>query len=210
MRILKSAVIVAAALAAVAGTSVVASAYPTPKNHHSIDCDPGRVSANDGSCTVAFVDKDKNDHPRAGQTVCFTAPGPGSVTPTCSTTNSKGIATTEYSAETSVSCSGKDPDGGSAVIRGKEKGDDEAGAAQTRVTITCPDTGKDAKTTTGSASTHPSTPTNTSTNGRNASVLLSSPSTSAGGLALGVGILAFIVILAVAITGRLRLRGLRR
>lgn len=210
MRIVKSAVIVAAALAAVAGTSVVASAYPAPKNHHSIDCDPGRVSANDGSCTVVFVDKDKNDHPRVGQTVTFTVQGPGSVNPTSSTTNSKGIATTEYSADTSVSCSGKDPDGGSAVIRGKERGDDEAGAAQTTVTITCPTPDKDANTG-SSTGTHTSTSANaTSTNGRNASVLLSSPSTSAGGLALALGVLAFIVILAVAITGRLRLRGLRR
>src|SRR5450631_3306872 len=83
MRLLKSAVIVVAALAATAGTTSVASAHPPPKEHHSIDCDPGHVSASDGSCSVVFVDKEPSTttttttaavatlEGKAGQKVCF-------------------------------------------------------------------------------------------------------------------------------------------
>jgi hypothetical protein len=218
MRILKSAVIVIAALAAVAGTSVVASAYPTPKDHHSIDCNPGHVSASDGSCSVVFVDKEPTTTTttaavatlagKAGQTVCFTVTGPGTVTPACSTTNSKGKAFATYHAGDSVACSGKDPDGKKAVIHGKESADDH-GSAQTTVSVTCPDKDKkphtDAAVAPKSGSSHGST-----TNAKNTAALLSTPTTSPGGLALGGGILVLIVILSVAVTGRLRLRGLRR
>jgi hypothetical protein len=220
MRILKSAVIVVAALAATAGTTIVASAYPTPKEHHSIDCDPGHVSASDGSCSVVFVDKEPAPitttttaavatlEGKAGQKVCFTVDGPGRVTPACSTTNSKGKAFATYHAGDSVKCSGKDPDGTKAVIHGKESADDH-GSAQTTVRVTCPD--KDTKPDKNDAAApKSSSPHGPTTNARNTAALLSTPTTSPGGLALGGGILALIVILSVAITGRLRLRGLRR
>ena len=226
MRFLKIAILAAAGVAALAGTSIVASAYPPPKDHTSIDCDPGHVSANNGSCDVVFVnvdsggpsatstsaaasaaakDEDKDRQPDVGQKVCFTVTGPGTVTPACSVTNSKGKAFADYHAGHSVSCSGKDPDGSSAVIHGKTND----GSAQTRVRITCPnpDEDKDTNKHPDSASTHAIKHAKT-TAARLTS--LSGPSTSAGGLALGIGVLAFIVILSVAITGRLRLRGLRR
>jgi hypothetical protein len=219
MRILKSAVIVVAALAATAGTTIVASAYPPPKEHHSIDCDPGHVSANNGSCSVVFVDMEPKTTTtsaaaiatlagKAGQTVCFTVKGPGTVNPACTTTNSKGKAFATYHAGTSVTCSAKDPDGTKAVIRGKESADDH-GSAQTTVRVTCPD--NNTKIHKGTAGTTTSSSSHSSTTGaRNTAALLSTPTTSPGGLALGGGILALIVILSVAITGRLRLRGLRR
>jgi hypothetical protein len=222
MRFLKMAVIAGAALAATAGTTIVASAYPPPKEHHSIDCDPGHVSASDGSCSVVFVDKEPTTDTttttaavatlagKAGQTVCFTVTGPGTVTPACSTTNSKGKAFATYHAGDSVKCSGKDPDGTKAVIHGKESADDH-GSAQTTVRVTCPDKDKDKKPHNGSAGTSTSSSSHGSTtNARNTAALISAPTTSPGGLALGGGILALIVILSVAITGRLRLRGLRR
>jgi hypothetical protein len=222
MRILKTAVIVVAALAATAGTSIVASAYPPPKEHHSIDCDPGHVSAKDGSCSVTFVDKEQKTtttttstaaiaslEGRANQKVCFTVvKGPGTVTPACTTTNSKGKAFATYNAGDSVKCSGKDPDGTKAVIRGKESADDN-GSAQTTVRVTCPNKDKKPHNNTAAASTSSSAHGPT-TNARNTAALLSTPTTSPGGLALGGGILVLIVILSVAITGRLRLRGLRR
>jgi hypothetical protein len=219
MRFLKMAVIVGAALTATAGTTIVASAYPPPREHHSIDCDPGHVSASDGSCAVVFVDKEPSTDTtttaavatlegKAGQTVCFTVTGPGTVTPACSTTNSKGKAFATYHAGDAVACSGKDPDGKKAVIRGKENADDH-GSAQTTVRVTCPDKDKkhhkDAAAAPKSSSPHGPT-----TNARNTAALISAPTTSPGGLALGGGILVLIVILSVAITGRLRLRGLRR
>jgi hypothetical protein len=220
MRILKSAVIVVAALAATAGTTIVASAYPPPKEHHSIDCDPGHVSANDGTCSVVFVDKEPSTttttttaavatlEGKAGQKVCFTVTGPGRVTPACSTTNSKGKAFATYHAGDSVQCSGKDPDGTKAVIHGKESADDH-GSAQTTVRVTCPDKDKKPHRDVAAASTSSSSHGST-TGARNTAALLSTPTTSPGGLALGGGILVLIVILSVAVTGRLRLRGLRR
>ena len=219
MRFLKSAVIVGAALGLMAGTTIVASAYPPPKEHHSIDCDPGHVSASDGTCSVVFVDKEPTTTNtstaaiatlagKAGQTVCFTVDGPGTVTPACTTTNSKGKAFATYHAGDSVGCGGKDPDGKKAVIHGKESADDH-GSAQTTVSVTCPD--KDTNTHKVSAGTSTSSSSQgTNTNARNAAVRVGTASTSPGGVALGVGILVLIVILAVAITGRLRLRGLRR
>jgi hypothetical protein len=219
MRFLKSVVIVAAALAATAGTTIVASAYPPPKEHHSIDCDPGHVSANDGTCSVVFVDMEPSTttttttaavaslEGKAGQTVCFTVDGPGRVTPACSTTNSKGKAFATYHAGDSVKCSGKDPDGTNAVIRGKEHADDN-GSAQTTVRVTCPD--KDTKPHNDSAVSTSGSSNGSTTGARNTAALLSTPTTSPGSLALGGGILALIVIMSVAITGRLRLRGLRR
>ena len=223
MRFLKMAVIVGAALAATAGTTIVASAYPPPKEHHSIDCDPGHVSASDGSCSVVFVDMGPTTTAttttttaavvtlagKAGQTVCFTVTGPGTVTPRCSTTNSKGKAFATYHAGDSVKCSGKDPDGTKAVIRGKESADDN-GSAQTTVRVTCPDKDKDKKHHEDTAVSTSSSSHGSTTGARNTAALLSTPTTSPGGLALGGGILALIVILSVAITGRLRLRGLRR
>jgi hypothetical protein len=221
MRFLKMAVIVGAALAATAGTTIVASAYPPPKDHTSIDCDPGHVSANDGTCSVVFVDKEPSTTTtttstaaiaslvgKAGQKVCFTVvKGPGTVTPACTTTNSKGKAFATYHAGDSVKCSGKDPDGTKAVIRGKESADDN-GSAQTTVRVTCPDKDKKPHTDTAVST---SSSSHGSTNGaRNTAAPLSTPTTSPGGMALGGGILALIVILSVAITGRLRLRGLRR
>jgi hypothetical protein len=221
MRILKSAVIVVAALAATAGTTIVASAYPTPKEHHSIDCDPGHVSASDGSCSVVFVDKEPSTTTttttaaiatlagKAGQTVCFTVTGPGKVTPACTTTNSKGKAFATYHAGDSVKCSGKDPDGTKAVIHGKESADDH-GSAQTTVRVTCPDKDTDKKHHTDAAVSTSGSSHGSTTGARNTAALLSTPTTSPGGLALGGGILVLIVILSVAVTGRLRLRGLRR
>jgi hypothetical protein len=221
MRFLKMAVIVGAALAATAGTTIVASAYPPPKEHHSIDCDPGHVSANNGTCSVTFVDKEPSTTTtttstaaiaslvgKAGQKVCFTVvKGPGTVTPACTTTNSKGKAFATYRAGDSVKCSGKDPDGTKAVIRGKESADDN-GSAQTTVRVTCPD--KDKKPHKDTAASTSSSSNGSTTGARNTAALLSTPTTSPGGLALGGGILALIVIMSVAITGRLRLRGLRR
>jgi hypothetical protein len=216
MRILKSAAIVAAAMGLMAGTTIVASAYPTPKEHHSIDCDPGHVSASDGSCSVTFVDMEPTTTSsaaiatlagKAGQTVCFTVSGPGTVTPACTTTNSKGKAFATYHAGDSVECGSKNPDGRKAVIHGKESADDH-GSAQTTVSITCPD--KDKKHHTDSAASTSSSSHGSTTGARNTAALLSTPTTSPGGLALGGGILALIAILSVAITGRLRLRGLRR
>jgi hypothetical protein len=221
MRFLKMAVIVGAALAATAGTTIVASAYPPPKDHTSIDCDPGHVSASDGTCSVVFVDMGPTTTAttttttaavvtlagKAGQTVCFTVTGPGTVTPRCSTTNSKGKAFATYHAGDSVKCSGKDPDGKKAVIHGKETTGDH-GSAQTTVRVTCPD--KDKKHHTDAAVSTSGSSHGSTAGARNTAALLSTPTTSPGGLALGGGILALIVILSVAITGRLRLRGLRR
>jgi hypothetical protein len=219
MRILKSAAIVAAAIGLMAGTTIVASAYPTPKEHHSIDCDPGHVGASDGSCSVTFVDMEPTSSTtstaaiatlagKAGQTVCFTVDGPGKVTPACTTTNSNGKAFATYHAGDSVKCGSADPGGKKAVIRGKESADDH-GSAQTTVSITCPDTGTKTHNNSAGSSTSSSSPGST-TSARNTAALISTPSTSPGGLALGGGILALIVILSVTITGRLRLRGLRR
>jgi hypothetical protein len=144
---------------------------------------------------------------KAGQTVCFTVAGPGTVTPACTTTNSNGKAFATYHAGDSVKCGSADPDGKKAVIHGKESADDH-GSAQTTVSVTCPD--KDKKHHTDSAASTSSSSHGSTTGARNTAALLSTPTTSPGGLALGGGMLALLVIMSVAITGRLRLRGLRR
>jgi hypothetical protein len=205
MRVLKTALSAGAVVAVMAGTSVVAFAYPTPTGHHSIKCSPSHVSANNGSCSVVFTDKDKNDNPRAGQNVCFSVQGPGTVNPTCSTTDPKGAARTTYFAGT-VTCptTGKDPDGPPVNIFGQENPETaggEVGAAKTKVEIDCPKPPKP-----------PHSDSNASTN-QHAAAPLSATSSSgpgAGGIALGVVVLTLIVALAVAVTGRFGLRKLLR
>ena len=103
--LLKPLLIAGIAVASLAGTSVVAHAYPRPEEHHDIDCTPGHVDEENGSCSVVFTDKgDKHD--TSGQLVHFTVKGRGTVDPKFSKTDGKGQATTTYSAG-SGDCSGK-------------------------------------------------------------------------------------------------------
>jgi hypothetical protein len=208
MRLLKTVLATVAALAALTGTSVVAGAtYPEQKGHEHLNCKPGSVDSAGGQCTLTFSDKDKNDIAKAGQQICFsvspanagtvvgdgTIPGSGN----CSTTDSKGNATATFTADPS-GCSGtKDDD---ATVDGQETSPETTGEASTTVQIKCPKPApksKPAPNSTNSAA-HLALGTSSTTGG------------STGGTMLGLGILAAVLMLSVAITGRLRLRRLSR
>ena len=207
MRLLKTAVVVSGAMAMIAGTSVVAFAYPPPEKNETLTCQPGSVPSG-GHCTLTFTDKDKHGNARAGQTICFSqtgGSGSGTITPQCSTTDKKGKATATF---TGGSC-------GSVTITGQEqpRGSDDQGGAQTTVQVTgCGGGGDkghhddghgnngDGKGGDGHGNSH-----------QNAAALLpSTQSTSVGGTILGIGVIVAIIALAVAVAGRLQLRRLRR
>lgn len=202
MRFLKTAAVTVAVVAAMAGSTIIASAYPPPTEVHRADCDPGHVKADDGTCKLVFVDKEPKGS-SAGQTICFTVTGPGAVTPRCSLTNSSGKATATYEAN-AVHCGTREADSTKAVIRGTEHGDDRS-TAQTTVVVECPSDESRGHDSAVAGSSHGVNATLTNTAAR-----ISNPTASAGGIALGGGILLVIAVLSVAITGRLRLRGLRR
>jgi hypothetical protein len=209
MRFLKTAVILVALAAGAAGTSVVALAYPPPHGHHSLSCSPSHVSNNNGSCTLTFGDFDKGD-PQPGETVCFTfVIGRGTVTPQCPTTNASGEATATYSAGNAYTCrdaNGTGRGGHHVAIRGTEQPSDtdERGQAQTSVFVTCP-----APAANSSASAPAKSGKTPTTASHNTSALLGNGSATPASFAVAFGLLGFIVILSMAITGRLRLRRLR-
>ena len=202
--LLKGLLVAGIAVAGLAGTSVVAHAYPPPKETHSLTCSPGTVSASGGTCTLTFTDKAKGEG--KGQTICFDVKGAGTVSPMCSNTNASGQATTTFTANGS-SCRGEGKSEGSsakATIAGTEvEPRDEAGRAQTTVKITCPDKDKDNSPGSGSGST---TTTTTSAHTTAATVA----PLSAAQVVPVAAIAVVILVLSVAITGRLRLRRLRR
>jgi hypothetical protein len=203
--LLKALLVAGIAVAGFAGTSVVAHAYPTPEEEHSLHCSPGAVSAG-GTCTLTFTDKAKGEG--AGQTVCFTVKGAGTVSPACSTTNAKGRATTMFTS-TGTGCGSEDSPAKVTIV-GKEAGvRDEAGRAQTTVKIKCPDKDVDKdkdKDTSGQTGPGPTTTTTTSAHTTAATVA----PLSAAQVVPVAAIAVVILVLSVAITGRLRLRRLRR
>jgi hypothetical protein len=217
--LLKALLFAGIAVASLAGTSVVAHAgYPPPKETHSIQCSHESVSSNDGTCTVTFTDKAKGEG--AGQRVCFTVKGPGTVNPSCSFTNSNGQAFTTFTAN-SKGCgheeSSKEESGTKATITGTEgrgredtsvdNTRDEAGTAQTTVKIKCPNSEGD--TPGGTAQQTDSGSTNAAdTSARNTGASVAP--LSAAQVVPVAAILAVILLLSVAITGRLSLRRLRR
>jgi hypothetical protein len=203
--LLKALLVAGIAVAGFAGTSVVAHAYPTPEEEHSLHCSPGAVSPG-GTCKLTFTDEAKGEG--AGQKVCFSVK---TVIFACSTTNAKGQATTTFKA-TGSSCGSEDSrseDSGTVTIVGKEAGvRDEAGRAQTTVRIKCPDKDVDKdKDTSGQTGSGPTTTTTTSA--RTTSAATVAP-LSAAQVVPVAAIAVVILVLSVAITGRLRLRRLRR
>ena len=226
MRLLKTALATVAALAAISGTSVVVFAYPTPTAHHDIDCHPGTVDAQGGSCSVVFSDRDKHDNPVYGQQVCFSVDGPGTIQPTCSTTDTHGDARATYYVGAVPSQCSSDPKGDkvTTTIYGQETGStaDEMGADSTKVQIKCPKSNPphppphhgpppphhDNTPANSGAASDSSSSTDNAQNA-SASLVLSHPASPAG-TATGIGILALIVALSVVISGRLRMRHLRR
>ena len=204
--LLKGLLVAGIAVAGLAGTSVVAHAYPPPKETHSLTCSPGTVSASGGTCTLTFTDKAKGEG--AGQTICFDVKGAGTVSPMCSNTNASGQATTTFTANGS-SCRGEGKSEGSsakATIAGTEvEPRDEAGRAQTTVKITCPDNDNDKDNSPGSGSGS----TTTTTTSAHTTAATVAP-LSAAQVVPVAAIAVVILVLSVAITGRLRLRRLRR
>jgi hypothetical protein len=204
--LLKALLIAGIAVAGLAGTSVVAHAYPPPKEEHSLHCSPGAVSAG-GTCTLTFTDKAKGEG--KGQTICFDVKGAGTVSPMCSNTNANGQATAKFKANTSA-CGGDDSKSegstAKATIAGTEvEPRDEAGRAQTTVKITCPDNDKDKDNSPGSGSGS----TTTTTTSAHTTAATVAP-LSAAQVVPVAAIAVVILVLSVAITGRLRLRRLRR
>jgi hypothetical protein len=208
--LLKALLVAGIAVAGFAGTSVVAHAYPAPEEEHSLHCSPGAISPG-GKCTLTFTDEAKGEG--AGQKVCFSVK---TVIFACSSTNAKGQATTTFKA-TGSSCGSEDSrseDSATVTIVGKEAGaKDEAGRAQTTVKIKCPDKdvdkGKDVdkdKDTSGQTGPGPTTTTTTSAHTTAATVA----PLSAAQVVPVAAIAVVILVLSVAITGRLRLRRLRR
>lgn len=206
-----------ATVASFAVTSQVAFAYPTPTKHHEIHCDPGNVDAQGGSCSITFKDQDAKGNPRVGQTICFSTDGPGTITPSCSMTDSKGVArSTFYAGAYPGDCSSAGKDGHVKFnIYGQETSDpsDPAGAAATKVQIQCPH----AKGGDGGGHDHSGPPPphgpggpSHGPNAHNASAILD-PASPGGAPTwmLGGAILAIAALLAVAVTGRLRLRRFR-
>jgi hypothetical protein len=212
--LLKALVIAGIAAASLAGTSVVAHAYPPPKETHSIHCSPGSVSASGGTCTAAFTDKAKGEG--AGQKVCFDVTGPLTPKHICSTTNVNGQATAIFTANSSA-CgredSSKEDSGTKATITGTEQvagrtaTTEEAGTAQTTVKIRCPDEDRDAV---SGSPQHPGSGSTTAIATSARSTGASVAPLTAGQVVPAAAILAVIVVLSAAITGRLRLRRLRR
>ena len=206
--LLKGLLVAGIAVAGLAGTSVVAHAYPPPKETHSLTCSPGTVSASGGTCTLTFTDKANGEG--KGQTICFDVKGAGTVSPMCSNTNANGQATATFTAKGS-SCRGDDSKSESstakATIAGTEvEPRDEAGRAQTTVKITCPDNDNDKDNSPGSGSGSTTTTTTTSAHTTAATVA----PLSAAQVVPVAAIAVVILVLSVAITGRLRLRRLRR
>jgi hypothetical protein len=205
--LLKALLVAGIAVAGLAGTSVVAHAYPTPEETHSLHCSPGAVSPG-GTCTLTFTDKAKGEGEGAGQTVCFFV---GKVSLGCSTTNAKGQATIMFTA-TGSGCGSEDSPAKVTIV-GKEAGvRDEAGRAQTRVKIKCPDKDVDKdvdKDTDTSGQTGSGPPATTTTSARTSAAATVAP-LSAAQVVPVAAIVAVILVLSVAITGRLRLRRLRR
>jgi hypothetical protein len=202
--LLKGLLVAGIAVAGFAGTSVVAHAYPTPEEEHSLHCSPGAVSPG-GTCKLTFTDEAKGEG--KGQTVCFSVTGAGTVNPVCSMTNAKGQATTKFTS-TGSGCGSEDSPAKVTVV-GKEAGvRDEAGRAQTTVTIKCPDKDVDKdKDTSGQTGSGP--PAITTTSARTTTAATVAP-LSAAQVVPVAAIVAVILVLSVAITGRLRLRRLRR
>ncbi|MBJ7595685.1 MAG: hypothetical protein JF886_12650 [Candidatus Dormibacteraeota bacterium] len=196
------------AVAAVAGTSVVAHAYPTPKEHESIDCSRDEVQSG-GSCKITYTDHDinKDDNPRSGQQICFSVrpTSGGTVTPQCTTTDSHGKAYATFTAAT-FNCSGDDEDDRGSrdvTIIGKEM---KTGAtARTTVEVQCKQTDKDKSDTSGAPTGGSGT-----TKHNDAAALSTLPAIQPTSSLSAVGILGAIVLVSVAITGRLRLRHRRR
>jgi hypothetical protein len=209
--LLKGLLVAGIAVAGLAGTSVVAHAYPPPKETHSLTCSPGTVSASGSTstCTLTFTDKAKGED--ANQLICFGVKGAGTVTGTfssnCSKTNANGQATATFKANGS-SCAGEGKSEGSAAkatIAGTEVTPrDEAGRAQTTVKITCPDNDNDKDNSPGSGSGSTTTTTSAHTTAATVAPL------SAAQVVPVAAIAVVILVLSVAITGRLRLRRLRR
>jgi hypothetical protein len=206
--LLKALLVAGIAVAGFAGTSVVAHAYPAPEEEHSLHCSPGAISPG-RTCALTFTDKAKGEG--AGQKVCFSVK---TVIFACSTTNAKGQATTTFKA-TGSSCGSEDSrseDSATVTIVGKEAGaKDEAGRAQTTVKIKCPDKDVDKdkdkdKDTSGQTGPGPTTTTATSAHTTAATVA----PLSAAQVVPVAAIAVVILVLSVAITGRLRLRRLRR
>lgn len=204
--LLKGLLVAGIAVAGLAGTSVVAHAYPPPKETHSITCSPGHVDEDFGSCSIVFTDKgDKSEKPQ-GQPITFTVKGRGQVIPSSVQTDGKGQARTTYYAG-SGDCSGKHT---SVTITGTEwaitsgkssAAGDETASAQTVVKIDC-DSKRDKDDATAT--------TTTATTGSRQNTGASVPGISPAQAFPAVAILAVILMLSVAITGRLRLRRLRR
>jgi hypothetical protein len=203
--LLKALLVAGIAVAGFAGTSVVAHAYPAPEEEHSLHCSPGAVSPG-GTCTLTFTDEAKGEG--KGQTVCFYV---GTVKLGCSTTNAKGQATMTFTA-TGSGCGSEDSPAKVTIVGKEGTANDEAGAkdeagrAQTTVKIKCPDTDVD-KDTSGQTGSGPPAPTTTSA--RTTSAATVAP-LSAAQVVPVAAIVAVILVLSVAITGRLRLRRLRR
>jgi hypothetical protein len=224
--LLKALLIAGIAVASLAGTSVVAHAYPHPKDTHSLHCSSGTVSSS-GGCLLTFTDK-ANQEPAAGQPVCFTVvsgsgtitapPAPAPSCPTTTTTNPSGQAFATFTANTSgckfegsftedsdtkatIRATEWPPTGGTVAVA------DEAGTAQTTVQIECPDS--DSDNVHGSPQqTGPGSTTAIATSARNTGASVAP--LSAAQVVPVAAIVAVILLLSVAITGRLRLRRLRR
>jgi hypothetical protein len=214
--LLKALLIAGIAVASLAGTSVVAHAYHPPTDTHSIHCSPGTVSSSfpGNTCKVTFTDKAKLEG--AGQLVCFSPAA--SFTPPCSTTDKNGQATSTFTANTSgckFEGSFTEDSDTKAIIRGTETSGgtgtqpvvDEAGTAQTTVQVECPDSDSDnAPVSPQHAGSGSTTAAVTSARNTGASVA----PLSAAQVVPVAAIVAVILLLSVAITGRLRLRRLRR
>jgi hypothetical protein len=207
--LLKALLVAGIAVAGFAGTSVVAHAYPTPEEEHSLHCSPGAVSPG-GTCTLTFTDEAKGEG--KGQTVCFYV---GTVKLGCSTTNAKGQATMTFTA-TGSGCGSEDSPAKVTIVGKEGTANDEAGAkdeagrAQTTVKIKCPDKDVDKdkdKDTSGQTGSGPTTTTTTSARTTTAATVAP---LSAAQVVPVAAIVAVILVLSVAITGRLRLRRLRR
>ena len=122
------------------GTTAAASTASTPITsstkhpHESVTCTPGTISRK-GHCQIRFSDKDPNEKPKAGQTVCFTVnpTSAGTITTAsggnCTTTNSAGGAFGTFTADSTC---------GKATITANEPNERKDKGHSTVVTIKCP------------------------------------------------------------------------
>jgi len=209
-----------AAIGLIGGTSVVAFAYPKMHNQANLHCQPQHVAPG-GSCTLVFTDHDKDGKARANENICFSVQDASTGTASgCSTTDNKGRANGTFTAS-STAC-GSSTKNVKASILGQEttegtSSDPNSSSATTTVQIECKPpphaaVNGQAGTNTSSGSTSGSNKPAKSHSGLNAAASLAIDGTSNGlsSTMLGIGILAFIVVVSVAITGRVRLRRFRR